>query len=66
MRLVDGDKLCAETEADEGYIKGLFAHSVYVRSHTAGRTRQVAAVVLPSSDGGDDTPQAPACQRLFR
>jgi hypothetical protein len=36
MRLVDGNKLCPETEADEGYVKGLFAHSAYVRSHTTG------------------------------
>ena len=44
MRLVDGNKLCAETEADEGYIKGLFAHSAYVRSHTVGCRCWVASI----------------------
>ena len=44
MRLVDGNKLCAKTEADEGYIKGLFAHSAYVRSHTTGCRGWVASI----------------------
>ena len=44
MRLVDGNKLCAETEADEGYIKGLFAHSAYVRSHTVSCSCCVASI----------------------
>ena len=36
MRLMDGDELGTKPEADDGNIKGLVAHSVYVRSHTLG------------------------------